>query len=374
MKLVRSLWLGLLCISTQKSTAQPEVPKYFQQEVHYAFDVYLDDQSHTLAAAQSITYINHSPDTLREMYVHLWANAYSSVQSAFAKQQLQLGYQDFFFARPEDRGGFDSIEFLIGGQRVWWHYVVPHIDVALLHLPKPLWPGDTLELESKWLLRIPKVFSRLGREGQSYYMTQWYPKPAVYDREGWHPMPYLDVGEFYSEMGNFDLRLNLPRNYVVAATGQLHTAEELHFLQQRLAETQHLIQYADAALSDEIPPSDSVRKTLHFTAEQVHDFAWFADKRFLVVKDSAVLSSGKKVDTWAFFQPTALPHWQQVARWVGCALQYYDQHVGPYPWPQATAVSGPLEAGDGMEYPMITLIASDIEDVAVLENIVVHMK
>ena len=49
----------------------------------------------------------------------------------------------------------------------------------------------------------------MGHEGQSYMITQWYPKPAVYDSKGWHEMPYLDQGEFYSEFGSFDVHITL---------------------------------------------------------------------------------------------------------------------------------------------------------------------
>ena len=65
--------------------------------------------------------------------------------------------------------------------------------------------------------------------GQQYLMTQWFPKPAVYDRDGWHQMPYLDQGEFYAEFGNFDVSITLPENYVVGATGVLQTASEIDF-------------------------------------------------------------------------------------------------------------------------------------------------
>ena len=80
-------------------------------------------------------------------------------------------------------------------------------------------------------VKIPSgEFSRLGHIGQSYQITQWYPKPAVYDSKGWHEMPYLDQGEFYSEFGNFEVNITVPTDYLVAATGELQTTTELALL------------------------------------------------------------------------------------------------------------------------------------------------
>ncbi len=87
-------------------------------------------------------------------------------------------------------------------------------------------PGERITITTPFHVKIPSArFSRLGRSGQAYYITQWFPKPAVYDREGWHAMPYLTQGEFYSEFGSFDVRITLPANYVVGATGELQNAQ-----------------------------------------------------------------------------------------------------------------------------------------------------
>ncbi len=76
-------------------------------------------------------------------------------------------------------------------------------------------------------VKLPGVFSRSGWKDQAYQVTQWYPKPAVYDKQGWHPMPYLDQGEFYSEFGSYDVRITVPEYYAVAATGNLVTGTYL---------------------------------------------------------------------------------------------------------------------------------------------------
>ena len=104
-------------------------------------------------------------------------------------------------------------------------------------LPQPLAPGASITITTPFRVKIPDSFSRFGHVGQSYQITQWYPKPAVYDQKGWHPMPYLDQGEFYSEFGSFDVRLTLPANYVVGATGVLQNPEEQQHLDSLAAAT-----------------------------------------------------------------------------------------------------------------------------------------
>ena len=111
-----------------------------------------------------------------------------------------------------------------------------YIDMAKLILPNPLAPGQTIEITTPFHEKIPFNFSRGGHVGHTYQITQWYPKPAVYDTNGWHPIPYLDQGEFYSEFGNFDVQITVPENYLVAATGELQNEEEVHWLKQKAKE------------------------------------------------------------------------------------------------------------------------------------------
>ncbi|MBK6930578.1 MAG: M1 family metallopeptidase [Saprospirales bacterium] len=340
---------------------------YFQQEVNYQIEAALNDRNHTLDAHIRIGYTNHSPDTLRDIWMHLWANAYQNRQTAFCRQKLRDGSARFYFAPDSTLGYFQGIDFQVDGQKVAWRIDPDNPDIAVLTLPQPLPPGGQAVIETPFFLKIPASFSRLGHVKTSYQMTQWYPKPAVYDAWGWHAMPYLDMGEFYSEFGAFDVQITLPENYVVGATGVLMTESERAFLQQKEAETRAEMARRDRLLSKEdkaaarkapFPPSATTTKTLHFAAERVHDFAWFADKRFFVLKDTARLASGAAVDCWAMFTAEDFDLWRKGAFYVRRAVEFYSQNVGAYPWPQATAVHSALSAGGGMEYPMITVIGN----------------
>ncbi len=212
---------------------------YFQQEVNYTINVTLNDKNHSLSAKEEIQYTNHSPDTLKFIYFHLWPNAYKNNSSALAKQLLLLEKTDFFFSTQEERGFIDSLNFVVDGKKTIWEYDSQHIDICKVFLPKPLAPNEKVNIKTPFYVKIPAAkFSRLGHTQQAYFMTQWYPKPAVYDNSGWHPMPYLDQGEFYSEFGNFDVSITLPENYVLAATGDRVDAEkEEDFLNKKVIET-----------------------------------------------------------------------------------------------------------------------------------------
>ncbi len=351
--------------------AQSRAP-YFQQEVHYTIQATLDDEHHTLQSHISIRYINHSPDTLEELTFHLWPNAYSQRHTAFAQQSLRMRNPEFYFAPEEDLGGLSGLNFQVNQQQVSWEMDTHNPDIAYLKLPAPLHPGDSILVETPFTLRIPASFSRLGREGTSYQFTQWYPKPAVIDHKGVHAMPYLDMGEFYSEFGSFDVSITLPANYTVAATGNLQTESEQQRLRELLRHTADQMEnWPDANQEAPFPPSSPEKKTIRFTADRVHDFAWFADKRFFVTQKDLILPSGRTVETWAFFTPYQAHLWKDAVRYVARAVDFYSEKVGEYPWPQATAVEGALSAGGGMEYPMITIIGS-VSDAKALDEVITH--
>src|SRR5690606_33155995 len=118
-----------------------------------------------------------------------------------------------------------------------------------------------------------------------------YRKPAVFDKTGWYAFPYLDQGEFYSEFGSFDVRITLPENYLLAATGvRIDAEEENIFLEEKIQEANNHIQNKTRYKNRmECPPSSNKFKTVRFKQYRVHDFAWFADKRFYVLKDQIEL-------------------------------------------------------------------------------------
>jgi hypothetical protein len=155
------------------------------------------------------------------------------------------------------------------------------VDIVKLILPKPLQSGGKITITTPFRVKIPHVFSRLGHVKQSYQITQWFPKPAVYDAGGWHQMPYLDQGEFYSEYGDYEVRINLPSNYVVMGTGNVMEESENQWMLEKSKENIQVDQ-----VEGKTPKSSKTRKTITFKESNIHEFAWFADKRWALRIDT----------------------------------------------------------------------------------------
>lgn len=362
LNLQKRIFLVLLFFATAAVTVNAQ--SYFQQEVNYRIEVKLNDREHTLSGNIEFDYINNSPDTLRSLFIHLWPNAYKNNQTALAKQMF--AQRDYSLLRmPESsRGYIDSLQFSQDEYKLatWFDE-----DIAEIALAKPILPGGRTTIKTPFFVKIPSGrISRLGHIGQSYQITQWYPKPAVYDKDGWHPMPYLTQGEFYSEFGSFDVKITLPDNYIVGATGDLQTQSEMDWMNQ-LAEKPLMTK------GSEFPASSEKLKTLHYKQDRVHDFGWFADKRWNVRKSEVELPySKRKVTTWALFTPAEAVLWDKTAlQSINETVYNYSKWVGDYPYNVCTAVDGTISAGGGMEYPTITVIGSS-GDESSLKTVIVH--
>ena len=403
--------LGLVCLS---NLAIAQTKDTWQQEVNYTLKVTLDDQSHMLRGSEEFVYTNNSPNTLEFIYIHLWPNAYKNKNTALARQLMMSGKDYLFRNDPEYQGFIDSLNFEVGGISAQLTYDAKHIDIAKLTLPKPLAPGEKVVVKTPFRVKLPSgQVSRMGHIDQSYQITQWYPKPAVYDEAGWHPMPYLNQGEFYSEYGTFDVSITLPENYTVGATGDLQTEREIKRL-NLLAEyngvsslkpksegknevypfqedgSKELIPAGMYRASD-IPmkrsdidwsniekhyqnsESSRVMKTIRYTQSRVHDFAWFADKSFRVLKGEVILpQSGRTVTTWAMYTVNSADFWKPHGlEYLHDGILKYSQWNGDYPYNQVTAVDGTISAGGGMEYPNVTVIGN-VSTKEELEVVIVH--
>ena len=344
---------------------------YWQQNVDYVIHVTLDDVSHSLTGDIAMLYTNNSPDELNFIYIHLWPNAYKNNQTAFAKQKIESGSIDFYASKEEDKGYIDQLDFKIDGASANLEIDPNEIDIAKLILNNPLKSGASINITTPFHVKIPKCFSRMGHTGQLYQISQWYPKPAVYDMKGWHPIPYLDQGEFYSEFGNFDVFITLPDNYVVGASGDLQNQSEIDFL-QKLSDDGKSTSYVAADL--DFPPSSPTTKTLEYKIENAHDFAWFADKRFHVAKSSVTLPESERVvTTYVYFTNKHASQWFKACDYVNRAVLFYSDKLGEYPWNVAQAVDGSLEVegAGGMEYPTITVLTGAY-DAQSLDDVITH--
>ena len=351
---------------------------YFQQKVDTYIDVELDDENHILRGFEKMVYHNNSPSDLNKIIIHLWPNAYKNSNTNLAKQKYSDGSTSFKYADSIDLGYIDSLDFKVNGYKVEWEFLNEEIDISELHLKKPLNPGDSIVITTPFRVKIPSgKFSRLGHIGQSYQITQWFAKPAVFDKNGWHPMSYLDQGEFYSEFGNYDVSITVPKNYILMATGDLQNAEELDFLNKKAELTSQLIKENRLPVRDSFgrkdmsfPKSSTEKKTLRFVQKNVHDFAWFTDKRYHVLKGELDLNN-RKITSWALFTNNEAKLWRRSIEYINDATRYFSKWVGEYPYNHVTAVDGTISAGGGMEYPNITVIGRS-GDSKSLETVIVH--
>lgn len=366
----KQLLLALLVVIIGHcSTVSSQV--YFQQEVNFKIFVSLNDTLHELTAHEEVQYINNSPDTLNILYFHLWPNAYSDNNTPLARQIFLSNGKQKLFKDTELRGFIDSLDFRVNNVPVSWGLLPGQPDICKINLSSPLFPGDSILIATPFHVKIPKgVTSRLGHIGQTYQITQWFPKPAVYDQNGWHHMSYLDQGEFYSDFGKFDVRITLPDNYIVGASGELQDSTELSMLDTLAAD----ISWKSIRMlgkARQVPLSVKT-KTLHYKGENMHDFAWFADRQFNVMKGKVKLpESGKEITTWVMLTARQSRLWQKALIYTNQAIMDFSTLIGDYPYSSFTLVQSPLSAGLGMEYPGLAVIGPT-KDAWTLESVITH--
>lgn len=382
---LRFLLLSFCFIILKSINAQNN---YWQQQVNYNINVTLNDKDHTLEAFEKLTYTNNSPDTLKYIWFHIWMNAYKNDKTEFSEQLLRNGRTDFYFSDEKDRGYTSKLDFKVDDVNAKFEYHPQHIDIIKLLLPKALAPHQTITIETPFHTQLPYNFSRGGHILRDYQITQWYPKPAVYDKYGWHEMPYLDQGEFYSDFGSFEVSITVPENYLVAATGELQTETELKKLKElgktkfenqpnyKIEDEVEQVKTFMAAqpvkkLKVDIPKNKTSKtKTLVYTQNNIHDFAWFASKNFLVEFDTLKLNN-RTIDCFSFFPRKRISKWINYSSSIKSTLKKYSKWVGEYPYNTATVVIGKQNNVDGMEYPTITYI-NDKDSMHTLHETISH--
>ena len=343
---------------------------YWQQQVDFQIDVALNDIEKTLNGNAKITYKNNSPTTLDFIWFHIYPNAYKQETTAMF-QQIKSDPSRKKKMANYTYGSIDGLSFKQDGKvaTVEPHNNPQYIDVVKVLLPNPLKPGETANITTDFSVKLPSYFSRSGFADGEFMVTQWYPKPAVFDVNGWHEFPYLDMGEFYNDYGNYKVNITLPSAYVVGATGVLKTEDELS-------------QYKTIGAKNNAERNDkptlymaksNATKTLSYEMENVPDFAWFADKNFVIQYDTAKLASGKVVDVFTYFHNKKKTIWTASVDYTKDALKKYGNWIGEYEYPVVQVVEGPKNnSSGGMEYPTITLITSPDAKPASLDAIITH--
>jgi len=314
---------------------------YWQQHVEYEMDINVDVSDFTYDGDQSIIYTNNSNDTISKVYYHLFFNAFKpnsqmDTRSRTIRDPDRRVGSRIVALEKEDYGDISVISLQQDGKDIS-HKV--NETVLLARLNKPLLPGKKTKLSMVFTAQVPLQIRRSGKlnkEGIDMTMTQWFPKLAEYDHEGWHPNPYIGR-EFHGVWGNYSVNITIDKDYVVGGTGYLQNANEIgHGYSEK-----------------EPKESDSETNTWEFYAPNVHDFAWAADPDY--IHDIKQSESG--VDLHFFYKPTVnVDDWKKLQDDSVLLMKFFEQNIGPYPWKQYSIIQG----GDGgMEYAMCTMITGE---------------
>lgn len=360
-----SLMIAIL-VSAQLTAQQT----YFQQQLRYDIKAELNDKDKSITGFETIVYKNNSPSALDFIWFHIWPNAYKNENTALL-QQIKNDKERSKKMENMGTGSIDGLAFKINGKdaKTEPHPNAEYIDVIKLVLDKPLNAGDSISISTPFKVTLPPYFSRSGFADGEFMACQWYPKPAVFDKNGWHEFPYLDMGEFYSEYADYTVSITLPSDYIVGATGILQTKEELDAYKMVGAKN----------VSDRkgkpvlYTPAKNEKKTLNYYAEQVPDFAWFADKNFVIQYDTTQLPSGKVIDAFSYYHNKKNTIWNNSIDYIKDGVKKYSSWIGEYGYPVVQVVEGPKNnSSGGMEYPMITLITSPDAKVETLDAVIAH--
>jgi Peptidase family M1 domain len=347
---------------SQKST-------YWQQQVDYKMNVAMDVNTYIYKGKQELVYTNNSPDTLRKVFYHLYNNAFQPGSEMDARIQSikdpdarminktkvdgkEVKESRIKTLKPNEIGYLRISNFQQNGVDAVAKEVGTILEVTLA---KPIMPKSKAKFTLDFEGQVPIQIRRSGRnnkEGVEFSMSQWYPKMAEFDFEGWHADPYI-AREFHGVWGNFDVNITIDKNYVLGGSGYLQNANKIGF------------GYEEKGILVKKDPN-ATTLTWHFVAPNVHDFTWAADKSYLhdVVKgpNDVLLHFLYKNN------PKIIDNWKKAAQKTVDLMAFYNKTVGNYPYKQYSVIQG----GDGgMEYAMCTLILGE-GDLEGLTGVIAH--
>lgn len=320
----------------------------WQQKAAYTMNIHLTPENNQYQGKMKVTYFNYSPDTLSTIYFHLYYNAFqpnslmdlrlrhiSDPDGRMVENKGTQKHPQFISKinklKPSERG-YQKIRSISQNQKALSFKIMG--TVAEVKLNEALLPNAQTEIEMDWEAQIPKIIRRGGRnnqEGVAFSMTQWYPKLAMYDKNGWHLDEYISR-EFYAPFANFDVSITLPSTYTVGASGKLVNEKEV------------------------FSSSKKKEKTWHYKINSIHDFAWAADPAFGITKQA--LPKGPLIYyVYKKDLPTTyLKNWKDIQQYMPVFFEFMNNRFGKYPWETYTIIQG----GDGgMEYGASTLVTGE---------------
>ncbi len=338
--------IGILCALFLSSSAQSN-STYWQQHVDYTMDIDMDVENFQYDGTQKLVYTNNSPDVLNAVFYHLYFNAFQPNSEMYVRSQNVPDPDRRFIKNitnlpnlSDDEIGFiDVLSLKQNGKKVTYEIIGTILKV---NLNKPIQPNESVTFKMEFKGQVPIQTRRSGRNNKeeiALSMAQWYPKMAEYDIEGWHTHSYISH-EFYGVWGDFDVTINIDKEYTIGGTGYLQNPQEVGH------------GYEDTSKSLKLPKGDTLK--WHFKAPNVHDFTWAADPNYA----HDILEGPNGVELHFLYKEDLKnkEDWLKMEELTVATMDYYNKLVGDYPYKQYSII----QAGDGgMEYGMCTLITAN---------------
>ncbi len=345
-------------------------PAYYQQQADYVMEITLDDKNKKLYGVQTVTYYNNSPEPLEYLWVQLDQNEKkrTSDNKLINSERVSPGYTPTTltksFLQPSFDGGF-NIEYVKDGKGNNQSHTINNT-MMRINLDTPLKPKEKFTFSIKWWYNINNYQVDRGRSGYEeledgnriYVIAQFFPRMAVYnDVEGWQNMQFWGSGEFALTFGNYDVKITVPSDHVMEATGDLQnrkdvfTAEQVkrYELAQKTFDKPVLVVTPEEAKKAE-KGFATTTKTWHFKAQNVRDFAFSTSRKFILDAMAVKLETTTPMAI-SLYPNEANPLWGEYStKAVAQTLKTYSKHTFDYPYPKAVSVSA---EDQGMEYPMI---------------------
>lgn len=334
-----TLLFAFTAIFSQNNTS------YWQQHVDYKMEVDFDDKNYQYDGEQQLVYTNNSPDTLQRVFYHMYFNAFQPNSEMDIRsrtiQDPDGRVKDRISKLNDDEIGYMRAKSLKQDGKKLNHKLVG--TVLEVELNQPVLPGESTTFEMEFEGQVPVQIRRSGRnnaEGVELSMTQWYPKMAEYDFEGWHADPYI-AREFHGVWGDFDVKIKINKDFILGGTGYIQNPNEVGY------------GYEDEGTKVK---RKGKKLTWHFKAPNVHDFTWAADKEY--IHDKVTGTDGTVLHFLYKDNEEIKENWKNLQSKTSDLLDFFNEHIGPYPYDQYSVIQG----GDGgMEYAMCTLITGERE-------------
>ncbi len=305
----------------------------WQQDFSYDIYARLDTSRHSLVAAAELTYYNNSPYALDTLYFFLNTNAFSSRFEYYAREASRIG-DERFLAMPRDSyGRFMVNEVASEGEILQYNITGTILTIPLRY---PVITGGSVRVTFDYVVFVPRELHEFGYWAGHYEMTHWYPKICVFDAEGWHLDPLHPLGRTYGEFGDYDVMIDLPVDYVIAATGK------------QMAVAENVLPDIPTIAGDE--SQTGTRKIARFLAEDVSDFIWVCDHDYGTETHKI---AGK--DVTIFYRPENEKYCNNAIRYATEAISKFNQWFGDYPYENLNIVDGFYE-GRGV-YPQMVVLS-----------------